>query len=87
MYQGYDSNPFFETILSALADDQPLQHKEHFSLVDSLLFLDSEQLCVPAVANLHTWVLMQSHDAPIGGHLGVECTCEKVARHFYWPGL
>ena len=32
-------------------------------------------------------VLWHFHDAPTGGHLGVERTAEKARHHFYWPRM
>jgi transposase InsO family protein len=32
-------------------------------------------------------ILRLAHDVPSAGHLGVNKTFAKVARHFYWPGI
>ena len=42
------------------------------------------QLVVPAM--LAPDILSGLHDSPIGGHMGVKKTLEKVRSRFYWPG-
>ena len=32
-------------------------------------------------------VLNLAHEVPMGGHLGINKTCEKVMKHFYWPRI
>ena len=32
-------------------------------------------------------VLKLAHEEPMGGHLGVNKTCYKIMRHFYWPKI
>ncbi len=27
------------------------------------------------------------HDSPLGGHSGINNTCQKLKKHFYWPGM
>ena len=41
------------------------------------------QLVLPA--SLVPGVLSGLHDTPVGGHLGVKKTLEKVQMRFYWP--
>ena len=39
------------------------------------------------VLSLVPEVLSGLHDSPVGGHLGVKKTLQKVQRRFYWPSL
>ena len=32
-------------------------------------------------------VLKLAHEAPTAGHRGVNKTCDRILRHFFWPGL
>jgi His(2)-Cys(2) zinc finger. len=32
-------------------------------------------------------VLKLAHEVPMGGHLGINKTCDKIMRHFYWPRI
>lgn len=34
--------------------------------------------------SLHSDVLTQMHDAPVGGHFGVERTLARLQTHYYW---
>ena len=43
------------------------------------------QIVVPKI--YRTEILRIAHDTPLGGHLGVNKTYQKILNHFYWPGL
>lgn len=43
------------------------------------------QIVVPK--KFRTEILTLSHDAPVGGHLGVRKTLDRIQRHFYWPSI
>jgi hypothetical protein len=45
------------------------------------------RLGIPADLPLQERILKECHDAPTGGHLGIEKTLEQVKRRFYWPGM
>ena len=32
-------------------------------------------------------VLRRAHDSPLGGHLGIAKTMDRICNYFYWPGL
>ena len=42
------------------------------------------QLVLPAVLTVE--VITGLHNSPMGGHLGVKKTLEKIQSQFYWPG-
>ena len=42
------------------------------------------RLLVPDSKALHTQILQECHDSPLGGHLGRDKTKELVARYFTW---
>ena len=44
-----------------------------------------EQMVLPAA--LKSEVLRLAHDTPVGGHMGVKKTRERVLKHFYWPNI
>ena len=43
------------------------------------------QIVVPKVYRKE--VLRLAHEIPMGGHLGVRKTYDKITRHFYWPKI
>ena len=43
------------------------------------------QVVVPKVYRAE--ILSMAHDLPLGGHLGVNKTVEKILKQFFWPGL
>ncbi len=46
-----------------------------------------ERVCVPDVPDLRNKILVELHDAPTGGHFGVDKTLEAISRRFFWPSL
>ena len=44
-----------------------------------------KQVVVPV--DLREEVIRTAHDSVFGGHMGIRKTREKVANHFYWPGM
>lgn len=54
----------------------------------SLNFTDREKtwkLCVPQP--LREKVLLENHDAPTAGHLGIAKTIARISENYYWPGM
>jgi hypothetical protein len=51
--------------------------------------LKNQQNCivVPADRKLRTQLLKEIHDAPTGGHLGVEKTMYRLGKLFWWPRM
>ena len=58
----------------------------HCSSHDNALFY-KDRLWVPAVAELRTDVIKESHDQPACGHPGRDRTLKLVKRQFYWRGM
>ena len=43
------------------------------------------QVVVPKI--YRSEILRLAHESPLGGHLGVNKTCDKVLKFFYWPKI
>ena len=43
------------------------------------------QIIIPVIYRLE--ILKVAHQIPIGGHLGVRKTYDKITQHFYWPKI
>ena len=43
------------------------------------------QIVVPE--NYRQEIMRLAHEIPMGGHLGINKTCDRIMRHFFWPGL
>ena len=46
---------------------------------------DTPRVVVPAHHDLRLRIMYECHDAPTGGHRGIEKTYLTVSRDFYWP--
>jgi hypothetical protein len=58
-----------------------------YRLEDGLLRNQQGCVVVPNVRELRTKLLYEVHDAPTGGHLGVEKTLTRLGRYFWWAGI
>ncbi len=45
------------------------------------------RLCIPASAELRTWLIRECHDAASSGHHGRDKTLELLKRKLYWKGM
>ena len=70
-----DPSQIFETI-----------NLRHCSSYNNALFY-KDRLWVPAVAELRTDLIRESHDPPACGYPGRSRTLELVKRQFYWRGM
>ena len=43
------------------------------------------QIVVPKPYNIE--IMRLAHEGSLGGHLGVNKTCDKILKHFYWDTL
>lgn len=43
------------------------------------------KLCLPE--NLRNNVLLENHDEPTAGHMGIAKTISRIAKRYYWPGM
>jgi hypothetical protein len=78
----YRSDPAYMAALNKRRTrSDPLQVRGGFILYHG------SRVGIPADPRLQTRILQECHDAPTGGHLGVEKTMEQVKRRFYWPGM
>ena len=57
-----------------------------YSKVDGVLYTFDNCLIVPNERTLRTRILKEVHDAPTGGHLGIEKTISRLGRVCWWPG-
>lgn len=51
-----------------------------------VLYAHAECVYVPNSREIRSRIIHEVHSAPSGGHLGVEKTCARLGRYFYWPG-
>ncbi|POM76561.1 Putative retroelement [Phytophthora palmivora] len=63
-----------------------------YELADGLLHYrvdpsDPPRVVVPNDEDLKYDILLEAHDAPIGGHLGREKTYQMVSQTFWWPRM
>ncbi|KEP46568.1 putative Transposon Tf2-1 polyprotein [Rhizoctonia solani 123E] len=59
---------------------------KRYTWLNNTLFYD-DCIVVPDSDEIKRKICLQEHDHPTVGHPGRECTRERVARRFYWPGL
>lgn len=63
---------------------EPLRYQ---CIVEAGLIKRDSQIVIPNVPALRTKLIMEVHDAPTGGHLGINKTQRRVAMNFHWEGL
>jgi hypothetical protein len=56
-------------------------------LIDGILYNPQDCIYVPDDQVLRTKILQEVHDAPTGGHLGIEKTLVRLGRLCWWPGM
>ena len=68
----YDQYFLHDEIIYRALGQRSSSHPQHFLLVPS---------------GLEDQVLKSVHDVPLGGHLGITRTEERVKKRFHWPGI
>ncbi|KAL5469070.1 hypothetical protein EMCRGX_G030262 [Ephydatia muelleri] len=83
-----------EEMQSAQQTDVALSKRDQLMLKEGVLYRQwkdvpggglHKRLQLVLTASLVPGVLSGLHDTPVGGHLGVKKTLEKVQMRFYWP--
>jgi hypothetical protein len=90
-----DGDPSLISDLSeATKNDTALQpiladpHQYGYSITnDGILKNPQGLIVVPSDRVLRTKILREIHDAPTGGHRGIEKTLNKLSRFFWWSGM
>jgi hypothetical protein len=89
-----DASAFLDEIRKAYQMDaecvELLREPERNSYVlrDGLLLRhDDFGILVPNDSGLRSRLLYEAHDAPLGGHMGLEKLLPRLTETFYWPGL
>ncbi|KAL1914231.1 uncharacterized protein VTP21DRAFT_9654 [Calcarisporiella thermophila] len=77
------------TISTLLPPDDVKEVILGFCVRNNFLFFgegeSKNQLCISNDKELQWQILRENHDITIAGHLGIEKTCERIHRFFYWP--
>jgi hypothetical protein len=69
---------------SLMAD--PHGSHNHYQVRDGLIFC-KQQLYVPPSAPIRAKLMLEAHDAPTGGHMGIVKTIDLLSRSYFWPNL
>ncbi|XP_069976068.1 uncharacterized protein [Penaeus vannamei] len=48
-------------------------------------WLTVHQIVIPR--SYRRQILSLAHDSPMAGHLGINKTCNRIQKYFYWPGM
>ena len=71
-----------------------LRHYDQYFLHDEILYRalgnrsnSHPQHVILIPSGLQAKILKTLHDGPLGGHLGITRTEERVRKRFYWPGI
>ncbi len=88
-----------QLICKALSNDELEQVPVGYYFNDGLLMRKWRPLDVPAnedwairnqiviPKSYRSAILDLAHKSPMGGHLGINKTWDKITKHFFWPGL
>jgi RNase H-like domain found in reverse transcriptase/Reverse transcriptase (RNA-dependent DNA polymerase)/Integrase zinc binding domain/Chromo (CHRromatin Organisation MOdifier) domain/gag-polyprotein putative aspartyl protease len=61
--------------------------KQPYRVENGIIYHNLDQIYVPDDKSLRTFILKETHDIQIGGHVGMNKTVELVKRKFYWPSM
>lgn len=87
------TSDLLDEIRTATAQDESLQlilrnPADHgFILTDGILRNQQSNVVVPSDRKLRARILYEAHDAPTGGHRGLEKTLDQVMKSFWWSGI
>lgn len=88
-----EQNGLMEEIKAATERDAALQpiaadpEQYGYTLTDGLLKNQQGCVVIPADRSIRTRILQEVHDAPTGGHLGMEKTLTRLGKLFWWEGI
>ena len=80
----YVNDRVCRNLLQLFAENE--QTDESITLEDGVIY-KHKCVYVPDNEDIKAKMLREYHDAPLGGHLGIHKTCERLRRHWYWPRL
>ena len=66
---------------------EQLQTDQTISQRDGLVFKNRHRIYVPNVSEIRGKLLMEYHDIPLSGHVGIHKVYERLRRHWYWPKM
>ena len=75
-------DPYCSNILNKFKDKTKNFKSSLFQLKNNILHFNNK-IIVPS--NLRITLLRKMHDDPLGGHLGIEKTLERISRNYWWP--
>jgi hypothetical protein len=64
----------------------PHQYHNHFTISQGLIYCMG-QLYIPKNEEIKLQLLLEAHDTPTGGHVGITKTIDILTRTYYWPNL
>uniref|UniRef100_A0AAV1UYY0 Integrase zinc-binding domain-containing protein n=1 Tax=Peronospora matthiolae TaxID=2874970 RepID=A0AAV1UYY0_9STRA len=84
MTSSVPSTPLYDDVRRAYTQD------DRYTTRNGLLYYtavsgDTPRVVIPDDTDLRLRIMIEYHDAPIGGHRGREKTYLTVSRDFYWP--
>jgi hypothetical protein len=93
---GYGQDAFFSKVLAAFRGEgtpetsQQRKWRRQFRYVEEERLLyevraHTPRLCIPNAPGLRMALIWEHHDAPSGGHFGVERTVSRLKRLYWWP--
>lgn len=89
---GIDVSELLDEIRAGYDDDPECQRmrtepERYKSTIECGIIKRGPQIVVPNVPALKTKLIREVHDAPTGGHLGIDKTLRRVAMNFRWKGM
>ena len=91
----YETDPLYSTVIpptqSGIGSQTPSTVKPTDCRKQGHLWYKevdgTHRVCVPDQLALRHLVIRESHDAPVGGHFGIDKTIQRVEQTFTWPGM
>lgn len=84
LVQWYTSDPKATALLTQLSVDN--SSRPPFQLKNGIIFYQ-DRVWLGSNTAVQAQVISALHNSPVGGHLAVPATYQKLKQLFYWPGM
>ena len=81
---GYANDDTCRRLIQQFDDGEQKDVSLH--LADGVIYKDN-RVYVPDVNDIKSKLLQEHHDVPLGGHVGIHKTMERLSRKWYWPKM
>ena len=81
---GYANDAACRKLIQQFVENE--QKDISFHMADGIIYKDN-RIYVPDVNDIKSKLINEYHDIPMGGHVGIHKTIERLSRNWYWPKM